>query len=57
MTLARWYHWQVLNRAVAESDSGSNRVPLAAVLRMMKEAKTETGRPVRSSLYNQAGER
>lgn len=34
MTLARRHRWQVLNRAVAESDSGSNRIPLAAVWRM-----------------------
>lgn len=39
MTLARWYHWQLLNRAVAKSDSGSNRVPLATVLRMDERSK------------------
>ena len=39
MTLVRRHHWQVLNRAVAESDSGSNRIPLAAVSRMDERRK------------------
>lgn len=36
---ARWCHWQVLNRAVAKPDSGSSRIPLAAVLRMDERSK------------------